>query len=60
MANKFTPFRPGKLGDLDSSYTQKILYANLPRTVISSFVNKNHYYYIVIFIIPVLCFPFCL
>ena len=24
MANKFTPFRPGKLGDLDSSYTQKI------------------------------------
>ena len=46
--NKFTSFRPWKLETLTLLTVKENLFTNLLRTIISSLVNKNYYYIVIL------------
>ena len=48
--NNFTSFRPWKLETLTLLTVKENLYTNLLRTKISSLVNKNYYYTVILFL----------
>ena len=54
--NKFSLFRSWKLETLTLLTTRENLYTNLLPTIISSLVNKNYYYIVILFLCYV--FPF--
>ena len=54
--NNFTSFRPWKLETLTPLTVKENLYTNLLRTLVSSLVNKNYYYIVILFLCYVLPF----
>ena len=55
--NQFTSFKIWKLETLAFLTVKESLYTNLLRTIISSFINKNYYYIVILFL---LYFPSCI
>ena len=56
--NKFISFRPSKLVTLTFLTVKENVYTNLQRTIISSLVNKNFNYIIILFLCYVFSFVF--
>ena len=54
--NNFTSFRPWKLETLTPLTVKENLYTNLLRTLVSSLVNENYYYIVILFLCYVLPF----
>ena len=54
--NNFTSCRPWKLETLTPLTVKENLYTNLLRTLVSSLVNKNYYYIVILFLCYVLPF----
>ena len=56
--NKFISYRPRKLMTLNFLTVKENLCTNLLRTIVSSLVNKNYYYIVMLFLCYVFLFCF--